>query len=141
MVTSMNSLTRTIVAGLAGTRLIRAWHYEAIGEKPREAVLEWADRPVMFPGRNGPTDEVDTRATARREWLGDLLDCPHCAGVWVTVLCSLGLRWRWARPIIEGLAGSMILSIFVQWYPGYDFTEPEVKPQHVVIDDETSPVE
>lgn len=117
------SLQRTIIAGLAGTRLVRAWRYEEVGEKPREAIMAWLDRPVWQQIAPGHPDEINIRRTAAKEWFAELLDCPHCFGFWLTVGCALGYRNRLARPVIEALAGAMVLSTIVQWLPGFDFEE------------------
>lgn len=114
------TLQRTIVAGLAATRLVRAWRYEEIGEKPREAVLGWLAKPVLVDG-----DRVGLRATIIKEWLHELLDCPHCFGFWLTLACSTLHRDRRGRILVEALAGSMVLSTIAQWFPGFDFTEPD----------------
>lgn len=121
------NLRRTIVAGLAATRLVRAWKYEEVGEKPREALLGWLDKPVMRrdPFVRGASDQVSVRATMVKQWAHELFDCPHCFGFWLTLACSSLQRDRRARVLIEALAGSMILSSIVQWYPGFDFEEPD----------------
>lgn len=115
--------SRTVVAALAATRLVRAWRYEVIGERPRTALLEWLDKPVLRPVAPGHPDELNIRATAAKEWAGELVDCPHCLGTWIAIGCSIGLGQRRLRPVIEGLAAAMILSMIVQWFPGFDFEE------------------
>lgn len=113
-------IEESVIAGLAATRAVRAWRYETIGEKPREAVMAVLARPVMH--RNGT---VNVRATMTKEWLAELLDCPHCLGFWTTVVSVVALRSRHLRPLVLAFAGSMILSAMVQWYPGFSFEEPE----------------
>lgn len=131
----MSQLERTVIAGLAATRLIRAWKFEQVGEKPYRFVQDWAHTPVLIAG----TSEVNVRATVAREWVGDLAECPHCAGFWLSVLCAIGYRVRPLRPLIEGVAGAMILSTFVQWFPGFSFEEPDPPdPTHVVLDTEAT---
>lgn len=119
--------SRTVIAGLAATRLVRAWRYEVVGEKPREALLGWLSKPVMrqlpVAGHSRATDEVNVKATAVKEWAHELFDCPHCLGTWIAIGCSFGLGSRRLRPVIEGLAGAMVLSMIVQWFPGFDFEE------------------
>jgi len=117
------SLQRTIIAGLAGTRLVRAWRYEEVGEKPRKALLDWLDRPVWRTVQPGHPDELNIRATAAKEWAAELFDCPHCLGAHLSIACAIALRYKRTRPIVEGLAAAMILSIIVQWMPGFDFEE------------------
>lgn len=114
-------IERVIVAGLGATRLVRAWKYEEIGEAPREAALGWLAKPVTAPGGS----RVNVRATKAKEWAGDLLDCPHCFGFWLTVVCVVMLRFRSSRWLVEALAGAALLSAVVQWYPGFDFEEPD----------------
>lgn len=113
----------TVVAALAATRLVRAWKYEVIGEQPRAALLKWLDKPVMLDIPPGHPEQVNVKATAAKEWAAELVDCPHCLGTWIAIGCSIGLRQRQLRPVIEGLAAAMILSMIVQWYPGFDFKE------------------
>jgi hypothetical protein len=134
---------RVIIAGLAATRLVRAWKYEAIGERPREAVIDWLERPVMkrdpfVAGQSHSTDEIAIRPTAVKEWVGELVDCPHCLGFWLTVACVYGLRRRRLAPIIEALAGSLILSMIVQWFPGFDMEQSFPAVRVRVIGDETA---
>jgi len=125
---------RYLVAGLAATRLVRAWKYEEVGERPREKVLGWLERPVL----RKQSDEVDVRATAVKEWFHELLDCPHCLGVYLSIGCSLALGNRRTRPIVEGLAAAMILSLIVQWMPGFDFEESYPAVRLRVMGDETA---
>jgi hypothetical protein len=107
-----------VVVALAATRLIRAWKHEAIGEAPYTAVQVWAGTPVL------DGNVVDVPATRRRIWVGDLFACPHCLGVWVAVALSVAWRIRPARVVIAGLASSMLLSMLVDHYPGFDFGDP-----------------
>lgn len=132
--------SRTVIAALAATRLVRAWKYEVIGERPRYALLDWLDKPVMrqlpVAGHSRATDEVNVPATAVKEWAAELVDCPHCLGVYVSIACVLAQRFKPTRPIVEGLAAAMILSIIVQWYPGFDFDESFPAMRIRVIGDE-----
>lgn len=116
-----NSALRTVIGGLAATRLVRAWKFEQIGEAPSAKIIAWLDEPVTRGTR------VIMRPTMLKQWVKDLLECPHCLGFWLTVMCVVALRHRPARWFIEGLAGSMILSTIVQWYPGFSYEEPEPK--------------
>ena len=133
---------RAVVAGLAATRLVRAWKYEAIGEFPRAALLDWLNKPVMtkpaVAGMSRGTDQVDVRRTAVKEWAAELFDCPHCFGTWIAVGCALGLGNRRLRPVVQGLAGAMVLSIIVQWMPGFDFDESYPAVRVRVMGDETA---
>jgi len=121
-------MKRMIVAGLAATRLVRAWNYELIGEKPREAALRWLAKPVYTPlpptGMSRATDQVNVRATLTKEWVSNLLECPHCLGFWLTLGCAAVYPSRRGRIVVDALAGAMILSAIVQWFPGFDFEEP-----------------
>lgn len=130
-----------VTAALAATRLVRAWKYEQIGEAPREKVLDWLDRPVMkqqVKGQSRALDEVNIRATAAKEWLGYLLDCPHCLSVHLSIACILGLRFRLTRPVVQGLAAAMIASLIVQWMPGLDLEESFPAIRVRVMGDETA---
>jgi hypothetical protein len=124
-------LARTLIAAVGATRLVRAWNYEVVGEAPREALLAKLSEPVV-----DDHGLVDVDATRRREWLKELAECPHCHGFWVTLTFVVAYRWRLARPLIEGLAGAMLLSWFVQWYPGFDFSEPDPPELRVLTSDE-----
>lgn len=118
---------------------MRAYFYEDIGKVPRERMQAWADAVPMKPG----TDELDVDALTSKRWglriwLGELTSCPHCLGTYVSIGSVFALRYRWLRPILEGLAGAMILSVFVQWFPGFDFEEPDpADPVEVKLVDAT----
>lgn len=134
-------LQRSVVAGIAATRLVRAWKFEVIGERPREALLDWLDKPVMrqpVAGHSYALDEVDARRTAVKEWFGELVDCPHCLGVHLSIVCAVALRHRRLRPVIEGLAGAMVLSAITQWFPGFDMQESFPALRIRVMGDETA---
>lgn len=105
----MNRLAQTTICGLAATRLVRAWRYERIGEEPRRRAIEFLDR----------------NTNARREWVKYLLECPHCFGFWLTLAVTLLWRLRLARPLIEALAGAVIVSAFADHYPQFDFGESD----------------
>lgn len=104
-----------IVAGLAGTRLVRAWMYEQIGEPVREPLEEWLAKPVFVDD----TDIVDGSRTNAKAWGLDLVTCPHCVGVYFTIGCVLALRFGVTRPLVLGLAGATIVSAFADHYPGF----------------------
>lgn len=115
----MSLLSRVIVAGLAGERLRRAWQDEVIGEPLRKLIGQWA---TTSPITDDP--KADRRAAATRDFVYELTGCPHCLGFWLTLAAAVGLRTRIARPIIEALAGAVILSAFVHHY--HDGTQPAV---------------
>jgi len=106
-----------IVAGLAGTRLVRAWMYEQIGEPVREPLEDWLAKPVFVVGE---PDIIDGPRMNAKAWALDLITCPHCVGVWFTVGCVLALRFRVTRPLVLGLAGATIVSAFADHYPRFN---------------------
>lgn len=106
-----------IIAGLAATRLIRAYFHEQIGEIPKKIVDDWTSQIPIQPG----TDQIDMRAVKIRQFIGDLTSCPHCLGFWFTVVCVIGLKIPVARVFVTALAGAMILSAIVDHYPAFDF--------------------
>lgn len=99
---------RVLVTALAGERLRRAWQDEIIGEPIRRRLFAYTSNPSQARTRKGKRDR------ARREFVEDLTTCPHCLGFWLTVVAAFGLRIRWSRPIIEALAGAVILSTIVE---------------------------
>ena len=114
-----------IVAGLAGTRLIRAWLYEDIGEPFRDPLEEWSEKTAFHPleHADGTVEIVVTESQHMlivKSWLNGLITCPHCLGFWATVGCVLALRFRVTRPLVLGLAGATILSAFADHYPGFN---------------------
>lgn len=117
------------MAALAATRLIRAWFFEEIGKKPR-AVLEkkLSEVSVREDG------SIDMRRTRIRFWFGDLTGCPHCLGFWVTLGCVVLYRLPLPRVVLNALAGSLLLSTFVQWYPGFDLEELDEDELHIVVE-------
>lgn len=116
-------MIRLIVAGLAATRLVRAYMFEEIGEPVSERVEKYLDTPVI---RNR---QIDMRAMSIKGWAKDLVTCPHCLGFWATFAFVIGYRFRPARAVIEALAGAMILSAIVDLYPDFELEPDEyVKP-------------
>jgi hypothetical protein len=115
-------IVSTLIAGLAGARLTRAWSYETIGEAVNAPIVEWAE--------NFSTDDdgVITSSNAEltvKSWVADLVDCPYCIGFWLTLGCVVGLRFRLTRPIVIALAAAAIQSALVDHYPGFDHGESE----------------
>jgi len=114
-------ISSMIVAGLAGTRLVRAWMHEDIGEKPRDALELWASS--IDTATNDDGDLIVTTPAWKlgtRDFVYDLITCPHCIGFWFTFAATLGLRFRVTRPIVTALAASMILSAFADHYPRFN---------------------
>lgn len=107
-------IARLIIVGLAATRLTRAIQHEKIGEPVRDFI-----DTRLNPGL--PADiELDLEALVRREWLDELFTCDRCFGFWITLGVAAAWRIRPARPIIEALAASAILSVAVDHYPGWN---------------------
>lgn len=103
-------IKRVVVCGLAATRLVRAWRYERIGRPWLKSLMGYLER----------------KPSARRDWLEYLITCPHCLGFWFTLLVTLFWRVRIARPLIEALAGAMIVSAFADHYPQFNFDEDDI---------------
>jgi hypothetical protein len=112
----MRRLERVVIIGLAGTRLVRAWRFERIGEPYREKATEWLMREAS-------EDAPPSRKQARREWAEYLLNCPHCFGFWLTLSVAVLWRFRPARLVIEALAGAVIVSAFADHYPNFDLED------------------
>lgn len=110
-----------IVAGLASTRLVRAWFHETIGEWPKAQIDTWSgrDASIEVDPDTGEVTVQDAKSVAHG-YIGELFDCPHCLGFWFTVGCVIALRNRVTRPLVLGLAGAVITSAFVEHYPGFD---------------------
>lgn len=105
----------TIIAGLAGARLTRAWSYETIGDHARQPIDRWvADVPVDDDGW------VNPREVQVRDFVDDLVHCPYCIGFWLTLGCVIGLRFKLTRPLVIGLAAAALQSAIVDHYPGFD---------------------
>lgn len=123
-------ISTVIVAGLAGTRLTRAWLHETIGEPFRHPIQAWAEKVDFYPvvNEHGHTElVVETSSTMLevKSKVDELINCPHCMGYWLTLGCLLALRFRLTRPLALALAGSMIVSVFADHYPAYDPTDPD----------------
>jgi hypothetical protein len=117
----VNQLARLAMFGLAATRLVRAALYETVGN-PIQTRLDDLCEPVYRSRMDTGNPILDVKATVRRERLHKFLTCPHCVGFWVTLGLVVGWRYRWARPFIEALAASTILSVVAEHYPNYDWT-------------------
>lgn len=108
-------IVATIIAGLAGARLTRAWSFETIGEQARTPIDRWvAEVPVEDDG------SVNMRGVMLRDFVDDLVHCPFCIGFWLTLGCVVGLRFKLTRPIVLGLAAAALQSAIVDHYPGFD---------------------
>ena len=112
----------TIVAGLAGARLTRAWSHETIGEAVNAPIAEWtmnyehdADGFITTPSWE----------LSAKNWVADLVDCPYCIGFWLTLACVVGLRFKVTRPVVIALAAAALQSAVVDHYPGFDHGESE----------------
>lgn len=118
-------ISTMIVAGLAGTRLARAWLHEEVGEPFRQPVEAWAAPNFEMIGEPGSADMIVTDSATMltvKNYVDVLITCPHCIGFWFTLGSVIGLRWKPTRPIVTALAGAMILSAFADHYPGFDPT-------------------
>ncbi len=115
-------IVSTIIAGLAGARLTRAFTYETIGERIQAPIAEWTDN-VEF-GDDGVITTPNWMLEAR-SWVRELVDCPYCIGFWLTLACVIGLRFRLTRPLVIGLAAAALQSAAVDHYPGFDHGEAE----------------
>lgn len=87
---SRPSLTTLVVASLAAHRAARLVAVDQISAPLRDKLGDWLDKPVMrrlpVAGHSRATDEVNVRATAVKEFAGELLECPHCLGVWFSTV-------------------------------------------------------
>lgn len=108
-----------VAAALAAARLVRAWNHEQIAEVAFDRVQQWANTPVMSYGRGAAVTVLNTRATVRRGYVGDLAACPHCLAVWVSIAMVVVYRTRVGRPVVTGLAASALVSAMVEHYPGW----------------------
>lgn len=119
-------IVSVIIAGLASTRLTRAWLHETIGEPFREPVQRWADRVDYTQVRQLDGSKVEmvvstsNRVLTVKSYVDELINCPHCVGYWFTLGCLLALRVRPLRPLVMALAGATIVSTVADHYPGYD---------------------
>lgn len=102
----------TLIHALATYRLIRAWFWEQVGEKPRQAVTDWTAMPVM--NNHG---DVDVRLTQIKQWLADLFDCPYCLSFWTALGVVIAQRFRLARPFVSALAAATLVAVALDHYP------------------------
>lgn len=108
-------IVSTVIAGLAGARLTRAWSFETIGDRLRSPIDEWvAEVPVDEDGA------VQVRDIQVRDFVDDLVHCPYCIGFWLTLGCAIGLRFKVTRPLVIGVAAAALQSAIVDHYPGFD---------------------
>jgi hypothetical protein len=108
-------IVSTIIAGLAGARLTRAWSFETIGGHVRTPIDRWVGE-VPF----NDDGSVNVRGVEARDFVDDLVHCPFCIGFWLTLGCVIGLRFKLTRPIVLGLAAAALQSAIVDHYPGFD---------------------
>lgn len=113
-------IVATIIAGLAGARLTRAWSYETIGDEVRRPIEDWAMKFEI--DQNGFVTTPDWKMKARA-FVDDLVGCPYCIGFWLTLSCVIGLRFKATRPIVIALAAAALQSAAVDHYPGFDHGE------------------
>lgn len=108
-----------IVAGLAGTRLVRAWLYEDIGEPFRDPLEDWSEK-VNYEQVDGALIVTDGRSMLMfKSWVNGLITCPHCLGAHFAFWCVIGLRYKITRPLVLGLAAATVLSAFADHYPQF----------------------
>lgn len=100
-----------IVTALAAYRLVRAWFWEEIGEKPRQAAEEWLSQPVVVEG------EVWVEETYVKGWLYKLITCPYCLGFWICLGVVVARRVPFARRVVDALAAATIVAVALDWYP------------------------
>lgn len=115
-------IVTTLIAGLAGARLTRAFTYETIGERLQAPIAEWTD--------NFEVDDQGRVITPgwlleARSWVRELVDCPYCIGFWLTLACVIGLRFKVTRPLVIGLAAAALQSAAVDHYPRFDHGDGE----------------
>lgn len=113
-------IVHTLIAGLAGARLTRAWSFEQIGEEIRNPIEQWAQDVEVDENGVVTTSTVQLRVKA---FIDDLVACPYCVGFWLTLGCVIALRFKPTRPLVIGLAAAAIQSAAVDHYPGFDHEE------------------
>ena len=115
-------IVTTLIAGLAGARLTRAFTYETIGERIQAPIAEWTDN---FDYDDDGWITTPTWKLMAQNWTRDLVDCPYCIGFWFTLGCVIGLKFKLTRPVVIGLAAAAIQSAAVDHYPRFDHGDSE----------------
>jgi len=115
-------IVSTLIAGLAGARLTRAWSYETIGEEINTPIVEWAAKFEVDETGHVTTPNSVLRL---RAFVEDLVGCPYCIGFWFTLGCVIGLKFKLTRPLVIGAAAAAIQSAIVDHYPGFDNGESQ----------------
>lgn len=105
-----------LVPFLAAYRLVRAWFWEEIGEKPRVALEDFLEKPVMtWTPKHGHV--VWLGPTYVKGWLYKLITCPYCTGFWLTLGMVILRRVPLARRLVEALAAATLLCVALDHYP------------------------
>ena len=121
----MSTIITTIVAGLAGARLTRAWSYEQIGAELQEQVNHQLSSPFFIELDDEGVITSPLWRLRLKDFLHDLFDCPYCIGFWLTLACVIGLRFKVTRPVVIALAAAALQSAVVDHYPRFDHGESE----------------
>lgn len=125
----MPELSGTILAimVLATFRLTHLVVYDQITQFLRKPFLiEYMERDPQ--GRLAKV--AVPRGTGLRRWIGQLVGCPWCLGVW-SAAAVVAAHWAipsWSLPILLVLAvsgGAVMLEFFTQWHAKNAFTPSE----------------
>lgn len=100
-----------LVPFLAAYRLVRAWFWEEIGEKPRIALEDWLQQPVTRG------DQVLVHPTYVKGWGYKLITCPYCLGFWISLTMVVLHRLPFTRRLVQALAAATLVCVALDWYP------------------------
>ena len=99
----VNSYLEFFLLALASYRLTRLLVYDKIAAFVRKPFIEEVEEGEMD---GSTTIYIKIRGTGLRAWLGELLSCHWCTGIWSsTMLYVLLITWPiWMEPFIMILA-------------------------------------
>jgi len=106
----MNAALLFLLLAFATARVARFIHADTLIETPRNHLLTWLIEP-----RDGWRGAVGNK-------LAELLDCPWCISVWVSLCAVLVIDWGTSYsiplPVIWVPALSMLAVMFVEYTDG-----------------------